>query len=86
MVPGGIEKGLRLEEVEYSLVGSIISGSICWAQKGKGIYYKGIFSGFKEKRVFGSKTRDLENACLEIDLDFGSVSPIEKISREKVKK
>jgi fructose-1,6-bisphosphatase/inositol monophosphatase family enzyme len=88
IVPGEIEieKGLRLEEIEYGLVGSIISGSICYAQKGKGVYYKGVFSGFKEKRVFGSKIRDLENACLEIDLDFGSVSPIEKINKEKSQK
>ena len=81
-----IEKGFKLEEIEYSLVGSIISGSVCYAQKGKGAYYKGVFSGFKEKKVFGSKIKDLENACLEIDLDFGSVSPIEKISQEKSQK
>lgn len=81
-----IEKGFKLEEIHYALVGSIISGSICYAAKRKGTYYKGIFNGFKEKRVFGSKNRELEDACVEIDLDFGSVSEIEAISEKKSQK
>jgi len=81
-----IEKGLKLRKIQYALVGSIISGSICYAEKGKGTYYKGIFNGFKEKRVFSSKETSLENACAEIDLDFGSVSEIEDISEKKSQK
>ncbi|MDI6591794.1 MAG: inositol monophosphatase family protein [Patescibacteria group bacterium] len=81
-----IEQGFKLENIKYGLVGSVISGSICYAEKERGAYYKGIFSGFKEKKVFASKNKELENACVEIDLDFASVSPIEKISEEKSQK
>jgi len=81
-----IEKGLKLEEIQYALVGSIISGSICHATKGEGSFYKGIFNGYETKRVFASKERYLENACLEIDLDFASISPFEEISEVKSQK
>ena len=81
-----IEKGFKIEEIKYALVGSVISGSICYAQKEKGTFYKGIFNGFKEKRGFTSPQKDLESACVEIDLDFAAVSPIEEISAEKSQK
>lgn len=88
VAPGGveIEQGFKLREIQYGLVGSIISGSVCYAQRGKGTYYKGIFSGFKEKRVFASKNRVLEKAGVEIDLDFASISEIEAISEKKSQK
>lgn len=81
-----IEQGFKPEKIQYALVGSIISGSTCYAAKGKGAYYKGIFNGFKETRVFSSKNKELENACVEIDLDFASVSEIEAISEKKSQK
>jgi len=57
------KKKLLLKNVEFALVGSIFSGNIFRAQKGKGTFYNG------EKAV-ASKETSMENACIGIDLDF----------------
>lgn len=57
--------------VRYALIGSIISGAVIKAERGKGTFYKGPFSGFNEINVSTSTNTDIYRSKVEIDLDFG---------------
>ena len=58
-------------DVVYALIGSLTSGATCYAQKNKGSFYKGPYSGWKKVRCHSSDKKDLGIAMVEIDLDFG---------------
>lgn len=77
---------LQPENVRYALIGSIISGGYCMSEKGKGVFYRGPFSGNKKVRVSTSKNENLETACIEIDFDFALDETTSKINIEKGKK
>ncbi len=79
-------KKISPKDIQYALIGSLISGSYCQAEKGKGTFYQGFFSGFKKKRVFASKNTKLESACIEIDLDFALNEATTKINVEAGRK
>jgi len=74
------KKPLQLENVEFALVGSIFSGNVFKAQKGKGAFYN-------NERAFSSKEDSIEKACVGIDLDFKDRSKLVRVKRilEKAK-
>lgn len=74
------------ENVKYALIGSIISGGYCIAEKGKGAFYRGPFSGNKKVQASTSKNENLETACIEIDFDFALDEATSKINIEKGEK
>jgi len=61
---------IRPSDVKYGLVGSIISGAVCKAEKSRGCTYSGPFSGGKDKRARSSRQEDPSKACIELDVDF----------------
>ncbi len=65
------DKNFNANDVQFALIGSLMTGSVVMGIKGKGVYYKGIFSKYEKIMVSGSKNIDLSKACVEIDLDFG---------------
>lgn len=74
------------KNVQYALIGSITTGSFCFAEKDEGTSYQGFFNNFAEKKVSTSKNKNLETACLEIDLDFALNEATDKINLESGKK
>lgn len=71
---------------EYALIGSIISGGYCETQRGKGVYYRGPFSGWREVQAATSKIESLEAACVEVDLDFALDETSSEIDQGESKK
>lgn len=73
---------VRPEDVEYALIGSIVSGSVVKCRKGQGVIYRGPFSGKRELSVTTSQNTDLSKAVVGVDLDFG-LDESEGFTKEK---
>jgi myo-inositol-1(or 4)-monophosphatase len=62
---------LNASDVQFSLIGSLLTHSVVTGTKGQGVKYNGIFSGYRDISVSGSQNTYLSKACLEIDMDYG---------------
>lgn len=69
-IPYRSDERISPRDVQYALIGSLVSGSYVEAGPEEGVYYKGIFSGQQRVRVYPSGNKELNLSRVEIDLDF----------------
>ena len=62
---------LNASDVQFALIGSLLTHSVVFGAKGQGVQYHGIFSGYRNIPVSGSQNTYLSRACIEIDMDYG---------------